>query len=108
MSNNGISSIPGEYVMGLGKVERLGLRGNKLNALPENMDIFRSLESLDVAHNALPMLPDAVKRARMPLLRDFKTQGNPCATVAGEFFLFYMALCALTCCISPPFLKSCP
>ena len=44
---NHLSSVPGDYLRGLRKLETLDLSGNNLGALPENLPLLAALSSLD-------------------------------------------------------------
>ena len=80
MSDNAISSIPGEQILHLRQLTRMGLSDNKLGSFPENAHVLVGLESLDLSNNSLFLAPEVLRdRAKLPLLRDLKLDGNPCA-----------------------------
>jgi Leucine-rich repeat (LRR) protein len=83
MNENRISSIPSAYIKSLRKLVKFSINRNKLASLPENLDVMVQLEYFDVSNNALFLLPEASSRARMPLLKDFIKDGNPCERVKG-------------------------
>lgn len=78
ISLNHISSIPGEHIQGLVKLQELNMRGNVLGSLPDALDQMRCLESLDISHNRILQLPGSMQR--MLLLADVKVHDNPCTS----------------------------
>jgi hypothetical protein len=47
LSGNQLSSVPGDYLRNLRKLEHLNLSSNKLGSLPENLPLLVALNTLD-------------------------------------------------------------
>ncbi|XP_051021850.1 leucine-rich repeat-containing protein 40 [Acomys russatus] len=81
LAENQIQTLGAEHLQHLQAILVLDLRGNKLQAVPEEIALLQSLERLDLSNNDISSLPCLLGNLHLKFLA---LEGNPLRTIRRE------------------------